>query len=169
MEHVQVVGFGTSTSQTLGLPAGTATIGNVGIVAGTAAVGAVTLSAGTANAGFIVSTAQADVFRYGAVSTAIQYASVALTSSAANAVIVTSVTAKRIVLLAAALGGSPAMTVQFFSAATTKSGPMSIAAGGQINMGFNQAGWVICNSAESLTVTPSVSGNLGGVVTFIVV
>lgn len=181
MLHVKVYGWdtttgnvvtlptGTNTIGNVGLVAGTATVGNVGIVAGTATMGNVGVIAGTANIGTLYNTEQADVLRFGTVATTAQYVSVALTSSAANAILVTSVSAKRLVLLSAALGGSPAMTVQFFSATTAISGPVSIAAGGAITLPLNKAGWFVGNAGESLTVTPSVSGNLGGMVTFIVV
>lgn len=179
MQHVQVVGFGTSTSQTLALPAGTARIGDVGIVAGTAAMGTVTLGAGTAevgklaagaaNIGTIYATDEGGILRYAGVATTAQFASIALTSSAANAVIITSVSAKKIVLLSAMFAGSPAMTVQFFSAATTLSGSIPVLASTPFVLPDNKNGWLVTNAGESLTVTPSVSGQFKGMATFIVI
>lgn len=165
MVHVRIMGW-DSTNGTI--PAGTATIGNVALVAGTATQNTL-LVAGAANVGEIYSTGIGGLIRFGGVATTAQYASFAFITSAAAQIVVTSVSAKVIVVLAAALAGSPAMTVQFFSASTTRSGPIPVLASTPITLQNNRDGWLKTNAGESLTVTPSVSGQLGGMITYIVV
>ena len=185
-----------STDGNASIPAGTANIGKVVLAAGASAVGTIIINSGTANVmgtahailltgaavigtanatilaganniGQIYTTADGGIFRYASVATTAQFASFVVTSSA-NAIIVTSVAAKKIVLIGAAIGGSPAMAVSFFSDATAVSGPISIVPGAY-TLPNNRDGWMVTTAGQSLTVTPSVSGNFSGVVSYVVV
>lgn len=178
MMHVKIINWdtagngslpaGTSNIGTVGIAAGTAAMGNISLIAGTANIGS--LLAGTGNIGFVTATEQGGVIRYNGVTTAIQYAVIALTTSV-NAIVVTSVSAKQIVALGLVLAGSPAMQLSFFSsAATAISGALFLLAGTPLVMPRNLDGWFAPTTAgQSLTLTPSVSGSVGGAISYIVV
>lgn len=118
-----------------------------GVTIASVATGTVnaSLMATTAIAGAFVQTAHASNFN----------AQVIVTSSA-NAIVLTS-GANTIYVKDVVISVNTAMNVILFSAATTKMGPLYFATQGGARLSFGSA--VILNSAQSLTVTPSVSGS----------
>ena len=177
MVHVKIINWDTAGNGSL--PAGTSNIGTVGIAAGTAGIGLISLTAGTANIGSLLagtgniggvySTANGGVASYRGVTTNVNYALIALTTSV-NAVVVTSVAAKQIIVTGLVLAGSPAMQVGIFSsAATAISGALFLLAGTPCVLPKQEDGWFATTAGQSLALTPSVSGSLGGAITYIVV
>ncbi len=97
----------------------------------------------------------------------VQFVALVATTSAATQ-LVAATAGKSIYVQSLALVANLAMNVQFFSATTAISGILNLnTIGSGFVLGQNKDGWLKTNSGQALNITPSVSGTVGGMFTYV--